>query len=372
MRILIATGIFPPDVGGPATYVPSFAAACVRRGHAVHVIAYGDPRGRDTFGFPVVSIPRWPLPFRYGLFFLACIRYGFSADVIFVQDGFSSGIPAFFASLALRRRLIVKIVGDAAWEYSRNSGMTDDTIDMFQNRTSYPLLIGAIRFFQRAVCRRSVHVIVPSEYLKGIVLGWGVDVRAVRVVPNSVPLPPLFPSVRRDPFLIFSAGRFVPWKGFAGLIRAFDALAPSYPHARLAIAGDGPCFPPIRLLASSRASSSRISFLGSLSPEDMSAWHFRAGCFVLFSEYEGMSHAILEALARRTPVIASDAGGNAELIAHGENGMLVPTRDPHALQGALRLFLSDPRAAIPHPGFRFPSPSQDPISMTCRLIESNS
>lgn len=370
MTILIATGIFPPEVGGPATYVPLFARSAIAEGHSVRVITYGSG-SIPSFPYPVISIPRLPVPFRHFLFFLACFRHGFSADVIFSQDAFSSGVPAACAAFLLRKSLIVKIVGDFSWEYARNSGRLHDDIDAFQRRSSYPLIVSLIRRFQGAVCRFSRQVIVPSDYLRHLVIGWGVDSRDVVVVRNAVSRAFQQSSVLRDPFLVFSAGRMVPWKGFDGLIRAFSAIAPSFPSARLVIAGDGPCLHSLSALASSSPVSSRISFPGSLSSAEMSSWYSRAGCFVLFSEYEGLSHVLLEALAHGIPVIASDAGGNRELITDGENGMLIPPRDENALSRALASLFMRPRQSFLHPTalpIHSPSPA-DSFHETCRLIE---
>ncbi len=369
MRILLATGIFPPDVGGPATYVPSFASACVLRGHTATVIAYGNSLGRDAFSFPVVSIPRWPLPFRYALFFLACVRYGFSTDIVFAQDGFSSGIPAFFASVIIRRRLVVKIVGDAAWEYARNVGMTDDTIDLFQNRTSYPLIIKAIRFFQRAVCRHSSQVIVPSDYLKRVVIRWGVSPDMIVVIRNTAPRSLPSASFSRDHTRFFSAGRLVLWKHFDILIRAFARVSADYPRARFSIAGDGPCREMLESEIARTGMGERITLLGILPPSEMAAWYSRAGCFLLFSDYEGLSHVLLEAISYGLPVIASNAGGNSETVKHGENGILVPYGDEAALVTAMISFLRDP-ALIPHPGPSRSDPYSfdDQIAFTLRAL----
>ena len=95
----------------------------------------------------------------------------------------------------------------------------------------------------------------------------------------------------------------------------------------------------------------RVSFPGALPPPEMARAYARAGCFALFSSYEGMPHVLLEALLRRIPVIASDAGGTPELIRDGVNGMLVPSGDEACLEVALLAFFRDPHTAVPHPGF---------------------
>lgn len=351
MRILIATGIFPPELGGPATYVPAFAAACVRRGHSVHVVTYGNPFLPASEPYPVSRVPRLFLPIRYFLFFASCLFRGFSADVFFAQDAFSSGLPASCAAYLLRKRLVVKIVGDFSWEYARNSGTTADTIDAFQGSVPISRIVRAIRFFQYVVCRQASSIIVPSAYLQGIVRGWGIDSRHIRVIHNAVPPPSVLRAADPDPFFIFSAGRLVSWKGFDGLIRAFAAIRPSFPRARLMIAGDGPCRATLESCAGASGVSDAVSFPGALSPAAITDAYRRAGCFALFSSYEGLPHVLLEALSYDIPVIASDVGGTGELIESGINGILVPSGDEGRLADALIAFFRDPRTAVPRPGF---------------------
>lgn len=374
MKILITTGIFPPDVGGPASYVPAIARECLLRRHSVRVVTYGSRDALSVYEFPVTRVRRAFLPLRYFLFLIACLRYGYGADVIFAQDATSSGFPATLAALLLRKRLVVKIVGDFSWEYARNAGLSGDTLDGFQVRTSYPFVPAALRRVQRFVCRRADAVIVPSEYLKGIVAGWGASARKINVIRNAVTVPLPAKLALREPLLVFSAGRLVPWKGFDGLIRAFAKACRAFPQARLVIAGDGPCEAELEAEARRTGITSRISFLGAVSPEAMRVLHARAGCFVLFSSYEGFSHVLLEAIACGTPVIASDAGGNPELITEGSRGMLVPSGDEDALAAALSSFFSAPSAVFPDAGrpARKPFPWNELADTTFRLLEKSS
>ncbi len=349
MKLLIATGIFPPDVGGPATYVPFLASACAKSGNGIRVVTYGSSAVPDSVAYSVTRVPRYPLPLRYFLFFVACVRQGFGADAVFAQDGFSSGIPAACAAFLLRKPFFVKIVGDFSWEYARNAGITADGLDAFNGRTAHSPTVRGIRFFQRFVCRRARRVIVPSRYLEKTVAGWGVPVERIAVISNAVPRPEGGLPAVRERFLVFSAGRLVPWKGFDGLIRAFARIRREFPSARLVIAGDGPCRAELEAGTEQEGVAHAVTFLGTVSAAEMGAWYSRATCFALFSSYEGLSHAILEAFAHGLPVIASDAGGNGELLSGNALGTSVPSGDEAALEGALLSFFRGPDRAVPVP-----------------------
>jgi Glycosyltransferase len=143
-----------------------------------------------------------------------------------------------------------------------------------------------------------------------------------------------------DGILIGSVGRLDLVKDYPTLLKAFAALRSELPNLRLAIAGDGPqCFE-LRALAENLGISSRVSWLGlrSDTPELFRAFDI----FVQPSLFEGMSNTILEAMATGLPVVATDAGGNSELVVDRVNGRLFPVGDVVALCEILRGYILDP------------------------------
>ena len=337
-KILIAAALSESALGGPATYVRGISAALRRKGVAVECI-HADPR----------------LPFfmRHVSFFMALLRSAGSSRAVFAQDASLSGFPAMLACMLCRCPLIVRIPGDFAWEYARGAGFSSVDIDRFQAMPSHRPVVWALRMIQRIVCRRSARVIVPSEYLKRLVAGWGVESEKITVIPNSSPVP-VSASGSREPLRFFSAGRLVPWKNFDVLIRSFAVFRNEFPSAVLRIAGGGPCRQSLEECAEACGVRSAVHFTGTIGSHAMASEYARASCFVLVSGYEGMSHVILEAMAHGLPVIASDAGGNPEIVHDGENGLLVPPRDEGALVAALLRISRDPQAAAPRPGILRP------------------
>src|SRR5688572_8809030 len=132
MRILIATGIFPPDIGGPATYVPQIAAAFAERGHQITVLTLSDHLDGhdDTYPFRVVRLPRRIFkPWRRLHTVVRLVRLGRNADVLFV-NGLAA--EAVLANFLLRRPMVQKVVGDMAWERATNRGWVMDGFESFQ------------------------------------------------------------------------------------------------------------------------------------------------------------------------------------------------------------------------------------------------
>ena len=178
-RILIVSNLFPPDIGGPATYVPRIAAELAARGHRIAVVGGAPPEWRpgapgDEWPYPVFRVSRaLPLPRRLAVAARALARAARGADVLYVQGLAGPEMVAVGVGRLLGKPVALKIVGDNAWEYAIRKGLTDDGIDAFQ-RQPYGPRLRAVRALVHGYARQVSRLIVPSEYLKGIVRGWGV------------------------------------------------------------------------------------------------------------------------------------------------------------------------------------------------------
>lgn len=139
--------------------------------------------------------------------------------------------------------------------------------------------------------------------------------------------------------VIGTIGRLDPVKDQAGLIEAFSGLAESGSTPILAIVGEGPSRLALEEEIRRRNLSQRVRLFGER--RDVPTVLRAFDLFVLPSRAEGMSNTILEAMATGLPVVATDVGGNPELIEPETTGRLVPSGDPHALEAALRAYVAD-------------------------------
>ena len=149
-------------------------------------------------------------------------------------------------------------------------------------------------------------------------------------------------------------GRLSPEKDVPTLLRAFALALAEMPRARLTIVGDGPARAELERTAVQLGCANPISWMGSMPREDVRAALQAADVFVLPSRFESMSYTLLEAMACGVACIATQVGGNADLIRHGETGILVPPNDPQALAEAMaRLSGSrEERARLAHAASR--------------------
>jgi glycosyltransferase involved in cell wall biosynthesis len=174
----------------------------------------------------------------------------------------------------------------------------------------------------------------------------GIDARRIARIPNGVELRDDRKMQQRGgrakAFLYLgrlsaSAARDVPT-----LFKAFDRLATSHPELELAIVGGGELLDETRRLAQKYQAHDRVHLPGFDLPEKWLAW---ADCFVLPSRREGMSNALLEAMAAGLPCIANDIPANREVLDDGRAGVLVPVADCDALESAMRSMVEDTATA---------------------------
>lgn len=329
MRLLIATPLYPPDPGGPATYAKLLEEGLPPLGVGTTVVSFGEVRHR-------------PKIIRHVAYARRLMRAGRSVDVMLALDPVSTGLPAALAAFLIRKPLVVKIVGDYAWEQGCQRFGITQPLDDFVRTERVPFAVAFLRRVETWVARRARLVIVPSEYLKRIVNAWGVPVSRIEVVPNAVALRdgghiPKAMEALPHPRVI-AVARLVPWKGIDGLIDAVAQARETGATASLVIIGEGPERARLEARARERLRDGFV-FTGTLSPEDVHAALHASDIFVLNSSYEGFPHALVEALVAGLPVVATDAGGTGEALADG--GLRLPTGDTDALGRALITVVTD-------------------------------
>jgi glycosyltransferase involved in cell wall biosynthesis len=131
-------------------------------------------------------------------------------------------------------------------------------------------------------------------------------------------------------------GRLAPEKDLPALLKAFSRIAIDYPDARLRLVGSGPLLSELAKQADQEGVGDKIQFAGILSREEAREAMRESDVFVLPSRFESMSYTLLEAMACGLACIATDVGGNGELLASGKAGILVSARSALALESAMR------------------------------------
>lgn len=157
MKILIASGIYPPDIGGTAQYARNLYETWKGQGHQVKVAAYRWERAFPAF-------------LRHILFFLKVIRKGWHADMIVSLDIWSAGVPTAYACAFMRKPYLIRLGGDFLWET-----YTERTGDMVLLSDFYQTSLGKLSRKERAihrlggrVMREASHVVFSTEWQRKI------------------------------------------------------------------------------------------------------------------------------------------------------------------------------------------------------------
>ena len=340
MRVVVVSGIWPPDVGGPASHAPALADALVEAGHTVEVVTTAD-LAPDTQPYPVHWVARdRPAPLRHLAVAREVRRAAQGADRVYATTMVRRA--ALGAALG-RRPLVVKLVADEAYERERRAGRFAGTLEEFQAERR-GLRLRFLRATRTAALRRARCIVVPSAYLRQIAIGWGLDPSRVDVVPNPAPEVPEHPTrdearatLGIDGFALGVAGRLTAQKALGDTLEALARV----PDVTLLVLGDGPERAELERRAGELGLADRVRFLGAGTRDDVIALFRAVDAALLTSAWENLPHTLLEALATGTPVIATAVGGIPEVVRDGENGLLVPPRDIAAIASAIDRLVHD-------------------------------
>ena len=145
--------------------------------------------------------------------------------------------------------------------------------------------------------------------------------------------------------VVITVARLVPIKNVALLVDAFALLRDRVPAAHLLIVGDGPEAEALRNRVLVRGVANAVTFIGSVPQADTPKLYRSADVFALSSDFDNSPNALLEAMACRLPIVATNVGGVREFVTDSRGGAIVPPRDPRAMAGALERYLTSPDAA---------------------------
>jgi glycosyltransferase involved in cell wall biosynthesis len=329
MKILLISGIFPPDIGGPATYIPQLADELSDHNYDVTVITLGENKSNYKSKYRVIYISRnQPIVLRI-LKTIATIYREINDD----KHVFANGLhqeTAVALKLKSKNKSVAKIVGDPVWERAINTQRTILKINDFnkiklkgKHRLERVLIKWSLNQFSAVTC--------PSEELCSFVKNWGVTTSII-FIPNGVKIPEINQNSKK--FDLLTVSRLVPWKNIDKIL-----LAISDTNYSLAIVGDGPEEKKLRALASEL--NLKVSFLGRLNEGETHEAMISSKIFILLSNYEGLSFSLIQAMANGLTPIVSNVTGNTAVVKNGINGIVEEIEDISKITNAINKLLAD-------------------------------
>ena len=335
---------FHPFVGGLEKNTLNLAAALVRRGHRIIVVtsrfSKSWPRQDSLLGVPVVRLASPDIKFAGACVFLMALalhlwRQRKRCGLLHAfQVGYTSGWTILLGRMLGKPTVLTLASSGSGGDIQRHV------------RTVWG------RAFLR-LCRRALRVVILNQAMIQELKGIGYEDAGIALVGNGVDMLVYKKAEDRARIrarlgfdahekLILYVGRLSPEKGVDFFIRSCAHLNISG-QAKLLIVGDGPEKIKLQELARIVGLGSKICWSGSV--DDVVDYLQAADLFVMPSQFEGQSNAILEAMACELPVIATDVAGNNELVSHGDNGLLVAYGDEGALAEAICSLLANGQQA---------------------------
>jgi len=310
MKILIASGTFPPQLGGMATFVKNFSDTASAHGHQVAVVSYGERDGISDFGYDVHLVSRARSLFaRYYKYFQKLYALAPQYDLIFAQDLISSGIPAAAASMFSGRKMVLRLGGDFLWEKMVQKGKCQLPIEEYY-KSAKSLGERIYLAFYHSVLSRAEKVVFNSELQASIYKRFfKITQDKLFVVENAVE------GVRskthmpvQDRKNIVYAGRFIKLKNLPLFLEAVPNVPSEH---KIVLFGEGPDEQELKSLVKSRGLEQRVEIRSSLDRQALAEYFAKSYLVVIPSLTEFNPHTALEALHVGTPVLLTENNGLA-------------------------------------------------------------
>ena len=342
MKILLATPIYPPEIGGPATYIKELCERLHDK-HEITVIAYASAQAPFE-GTKLIAIDKQqPLYKRLPAYLFKLIKIAKDFDVVYVQNAMAAGFPVAIACSLLRVPFVLKFVGDEAWERATQRRLTSKKLEDFLQSPEGDYKIRMMMRIQGWVLRRASIVTTPSAYLsEEIIKAYRVPRARAIVNYNASENSEILPfDAQRVPHQLVTTARLVIWKGIDGIIRAVALLKKKIPDVMLMVAGDGPELENLKTLANQLGVSENVVFKGNVSRAETWQLRKKSSVYVLNSTYEGLPHVVLTSFAAGIPVVSTDISGTNEAVYHEDTGLLVKPGDDRGLADAIARLFAD-------------------------------
>jgi len=328
MKLLIITPIYPPDIGGPATYVSNLMKY-LPKNIETSVITFSQKSCKQK-KLTRISYKQNFIKRQWWLF-QAVWQKAKNIDLIYIQGALTVGLVGMLTARLKNKSYLVKYVGDEIWEKYQSQ---DGQLNLKDFLKQKPGFSNKIKIFgQKIILQNAKTIIVPGKYLHNILKKY-YKLKNVAVIPNAVTKKDL--RIKKKKNTIIYVGRLAVWKNVDQIIKALVILKKqNHFNWQLLIIGDGSQKQKLKTIVKKLKLDNVVKFTGKLSHDKTLVKIAEAEYLVLYSAYEGLSHVLLEGMFCKTKIIASDILANKNLLQNGQLGKLVKLNSPKKLAHVL-------------------------------------
>ena len=316
----MTVGIFPPDIGGPATFVPKIAKYFQDElNYEIEILTLSDNKNSNiNDDFSVKRIDRnLPIIYRWLKTIFTIYKLGKNKDLIFVNG---LGTEATIANIFLKKKIIRKIVGDPVWERAYSKAKISESFDEFQVK-NYGFSISLQKKVRSFSIKKSDIVVTPSQHLKNFILNLGFK-NKIEIINNGVFIPEENTNIfTNDQINITIVSRLVSHKNIEKIIEAISDL--NSPLINLNIIGDGPELNQLQKISLESNNKDNIIFHGKLNRDEINHIFLNSDIYIQASNYEGLPHSLLEAMSYGIPVLCTPVGECKEILGNEDRGYIL-------------------------------------------------
>lgn len=316
----MTVGIFPPDIGGPATFVPKIAKYFQDElNYEIEILTLSDNKNSNiNDDFSVKRIDRnLPIIYRWLKTIFTIYKLGKNKDLIFVNG---LGTEATIANIFLNKKIIRKIVGDPVWERAYSKAKISESFDEFQVK-NYGFSISLQKKVRSFSIKKSDIVVTPSQHLKNFILNLGFK-NKIEIINNGVFIPEENTNIfTNDQINITIVSRLVSHKNIEKIIKAISDL--NSPLINLNIIGDGPELNQLQKISLESNNKDNIIFHGKLNRDEIDHIFLNSDIYIQASNYEGLPHSLLEAMSYGIPVLCTPVGECKEILGNEDRGYIL-------------------------------------------------
>lgn len=344
MKIVLATGIYPPDIGGPATYVRALAGELTKRGMRVVVVTYGTNETEGTEetdateerrkGWTVVCVSKRGGPILRWLRYARALRtHAADADLVLAFSLVSCGVPLWWAKLQKPKK-ILRLGGDFLWErYTDCGGMKG--LREFYEGFSFQLL--AFRKWLQLLLLQFDHVVFSTQLQKEVYEGYYKSLPPHSVIENALEAKSsqLKAHTHHTPFRLLYLGRFVAFKNIQSLLHAVTKI----PEVTLTLVGEGPLLHFLEGNVRGLQLQDRVTFRPKVNGEGRDTLFHEHDLLMIPSVTEISPNTALEARAAGLPILLTEETGLSERLRQGI--VVRKLRTPEQICNAIREVMAD-------------------------------
>jgi glycosyltransferase involved in cell wall biosynthesis len=309
MKILITSGIYPPEAGGPATYVQNLAKTLINQGHQVGVISYSDDDrydGDDVLGYKLIRVKRSNKFLNYIKFFKAVNHSIKNFDLVYCFDHFSAGIPSVLACKLNKKKIAIRVGGDFIWErYLRitKKGITlRDYYDQNLHQKDF------LRFWIIKLVFKSTDLIIFTTKFQREIFEkhYNLNSQKIRYIHNPFSVERKDSSETPRNNNILFVGRMIEKNNIRRLISVFNSIKQN--NFKLVIVGKGEMKEEVEKEVQKKKMEN-IVFKGQLSRDDVIN-EMKKSHAMIFPSYTDISpNTVLECITTNIPFILTTEQG---------------------------------------------------------------